>query len=115
MRYKPSKDDIIVATYPKCGSTWTMQIVSLILRRGQPLLTSEEYQSHVRYLEDTTMEEISKMKRPRVIKTHLPFDRVNFSKDTKYIYVARQPADCIVSYAHFVRMFPDFLTTRRNC
>ncbi|GIY75911.1 sulfotransferase family cytosolic 1B member 1 [Caerostris darwini] len=109
MRYKPSKDDIIVATYPKCGSTWTMQIVSLILRRGQPLLTSEEYQSHVRYLEDTTMEEISNMKRPRVIKTHLPFDRVNFSKDTKYIYVARQPADCVVSHVHFVRMFPIFL------
>ncbi|GFY41602.1 hypothetical protein TNIN_361181 [Trichonephila inaurata madagascariensis] len=31
--FKPGKDDVIVAAYPKCGCTFTLQIVSLILRK----------------------------------------------------------------------------------
>jgi aryl sulfotransferase len=29
--YRPRPDDIIIATYPKCGTTWTQQIVSLLV------------------------------------------------------------------------------------
>ena len=28
-------DDIWIATYPKCGTTWTQQIVKLIRNRGE--------------------------------------------------------------------------------
>lgn len=53
------------------------------------------------------------MSKPRCIKTHLPFNRLNYSQDAKYVYVIRQPADCAVSFYHFMQYipyhdFPDF-------
>lgn len=104
--FKPGYDDVIVATYPKCGTTWTQQIVSLILRKGKPFLEAEEYFATLPFLEMTTKEELSQLKTPRCIKTHLPFDRINFSKEAKYICVARHPQDCVVSFFHHTRFFP---------
>ncbi|GFS42508.1 sulfotransferase 1C4, partial [Trichonephila inaurata madagascariensis] len=104
--FKPGPDDVVVATYPKCGTTWTQQVVALILRKGEPFLKAEEYFNTLPFLEMTTMEELSRLKKPRCIKTHLPFDRINFSKEAKYIYVARHPIDCVVSFFHHTRFFP---------
>ena len=33
--FKARKGDLFVATYPKCGSTWTQQIVKLVRNHGQ--------------------------------------------------------------------------------
>jgi hypothetical protein len=29
--YQPRADDIVIATYPKCGTTWTQRIVSMLV------------------------------------------------------------------------------------
>ena len=29
--YQPRRDDIVIATYPKCGTTWMQQIVSSLV------------------------------------------------------------------------------------
>ncbi|XP_055937426.1 sulfotransferase 1B1-like isoform X2 [Argiope bruennichi] len=108
MSYKPETGDIFVVTYPKCGTTWTTQIISLILRNGEPLKTAKEYFQSIPFLEMTPMEEFSKIPKPRCIKTHLPFDCMNFSTEAKYVYVARHPADCVVSYYHHLQFFPTF-------
>ncbi|CAL1278170.1 unnamed protein product, partial [Larinioides sclopetarius] len=92
--FLPTKDEVILVSYPKCGTTWTLQIVSLILRKGVPLTTSKQYFSFIPFLERTTMEELSQMSKPRLIKTHLSFSSLNFSKEAKYIYVTRHPEDC---------------------
>ncbi|GFT96495.1 sulfotransferase 1C4 [Nephila pilipes] len=104
--FKPGPDDVIVATYPKCGTTWTQQIVALILRKGKPFLEANKYFATLPFLEMTTEEELSGLEKPRCIKTHLPFDRINFSKEAKYIYVVRHPIDCVVSFFHHARFFP---------
>lgn len=36
MKYKPKKGKVIVAIYPKSGSTWTIMTVLLLMRRGEP-------------------------------------------------------------------------------
>ena len=33
--YQPTQHDVIVCTYPKCGTNWTMQIAYQIAMRGQ--------------------------------------------------------------------------------
>ena len=33
--FSPSQDDLFVVTYPKSGTTWAQQIVSLIQRKGE--------------------------------------------------------------------------------
>ncbi|GFU68220.1 sulfotransferase 1C4 [Trichonephila clavipes] len=106
--FKPGKDDVIVAAYPKCGCTFTLQIVSLILRRGKPLTTYDKYISYIPFLERTTMEELFQMPKPRCLKTHLPFENLKCSPEAKYIYVTRHPADCLVSYYHHTRHFPTY-------
>ncbi|KAL1414125.1 hypothetical protein MTO96_000944 [Rhipicephalus appendiculatus] len=35
--------------------------------------------------------------------THLPFDKLTFSRQAKYIYVARNPYDCCVSFYYFAK------------
>ena len=42
--YMPTKDDIFVITYPKCGTHWTFEIIYLILNDGVPNVTEREYE-----------------------------------------------------------------------
>ncbi|GIY94008.1 sulfotransferase 1C4 [Caerostris extrusa] len=57
------------------------------------------------------MNEIANMDKPRLFKTHLSFHQMNFSKKSKYIYIAKHPSDCIVSFYHHCRFFPTYFFT----
>ncbi|KAH8028651.1 hypothetical protein HPB51_017869 [Rhipicephalus microplus] len=60
------------------------------------------------FLELVGLEAIENMERPGAIKTHLPFNRVPYSPQAKYIFVARNPYDCCVSFYHHTRAFPAY-------
>ncbi|KAG8192760.1 hypothetical protein JTE90_009780 [Oedothorax gibbosus] len=109
--FKPDKGEVVVATYPKCGTTWTLQMVVTILRKGRPPQTKDEYFACMPFLEITPPEQVKQMPKPGCIKAHLPFDRITYSPEAKYIYVARHPADCVVSYFHHTRYFPVYQFT----
>ncbi|XP_038636594.1 sulfotransferase 1C2-like isoform X5 [Scyliorhinus canicula] len=84
--FQAKPDDLLIATYPKSGSTWMQEIVDLISQNG--------------------IELIEKMASPRMIKTHLPIQLVPKSfweQDCKAIIVARNAKDSLVSYFHFHR------------
>ncbi|UYV68922.1 egtD [Cordylochernes scorpioides] len=40
---------------------------------------------------------INLLSTPKLIKTHIPFEKLNYSKEAKYIYMAINPKDCAVS------------------
>jgi len=42
----------------------------------------------------------------RLIKTHLPYDKVPQNSNAKYIFVVRNPKDCVVSFYHHTVGFP---------
>ncbi|XP_077524209.1 sulfotransferase 2A1-like [Amblyomma americanum] len=103
MNFKPRCDDVIIATFPKCGTKWMQYIVCSILTRGQPPAKASEFMLASPYLEMMGVDAALRSPRPLCLMTHLPFDKLSFSREAKYIYVARNPYDCCVSFYYFAR------------
>jgi len=117
--YTPASHDVFVATYPKSGTNWMMQIAHQLLFHGQG-----EFE-HIHYVvpwPDTTV--MGPMKgyaipiedpsvwraspeHKRVIKTHFDWQLLPYSADARYIIVIRDPKDVFVSsYFFFVKEGP---------
>jgi sulfotransferase len=105
-RYVAAPGDVFVASYPKCGTTWTQYIVYLLLHDARPLTAGQKIDDVFPHLEEVGRDVVGALPAPRLIKTHLPFERTPWSPDAKYVYVARNPFDCAVSFYHHTRGFP---------
>uniref|UniRef100_A0A8C9TRI0 Sulfotransferase n=1 Tax=Scleropages formosus TaxID=113540 RepID=A0A8C9TRI0_SCLFO len=113
--FNPDPSDILISTYPKAGTTWTQEIVDLLLHKGDAEACKRAPTVvRIPFLEIVTpppipsgLELLSQMKPPRVIKTHLPIQLVpeGFWKNKcKVIYIARNAKDTLVSYFYFDQM-----------
>ncbi|OQR76009.1 sulfotransferase 1C2-like [Tropilaelaps mercedesae] len=109
VNYKPVKEDIFIATYPKCGTTWLQEICYLILNDGQEPPSLAQWMTDMPFLELLGGDFVKHMRRPGAIKTHLPFNLVPYSPHAKYIYVVRNPKDCLISfYWHTTKVYPGY-------
>lgn len=94
--------DVVVATYPKSGTTWVQQIVHGLRTRGS--MDFEEISLVVPWIETAGMLGIDldapQVARPRAFKTHLSWDLV--PKGGRNVYVVREPGDVLVSFYHFL-------------
>ncbi|KZS13785.1 sulfotransferase family cytosolic 1B member 1 [Daphnia magna] len=159
---KPRPDDVFVLTFPKSGTTWTQDLVWLLMNNCDferskiplvirspflemnyyvPKALQEKYErdaivSKMRlpaFLVDLMyrfnimdvvrpavmkimnlvvgeavrdLNQLERMKSPRVFKTHLPLYLLHpeLLETSKVVYVARNPKDVIVSYFHFHKL-----------
>ena len=110
LEFRPRPDDIFIVTYPKSGTTWTqMLVVQLLWEDGARF---DHISQRSPYLEDVLrfahVDFLEKVPSPRVIKTHMPYWMLRPSKDSRILFVTREPRDTFVScYHHFelVRRF----------
>lgn len=104
-RYAPRDDDIFVVSYPKCGTTWLQYIVLLLMRRkvlGQADALSDWFP----HLEEVGADAVEAHAPPRLIKTHFGTAGLQISSSARYLYIARNPFDCAVSFYHHTKGFP---------
>ncbi|MGH8141682.1 MAG: sulfotransferase domain-containing protein [Steroidobacteraceae bacterium] len=112
--YRPGVHDVLVCSYFKSGTNWTMQIAVQIAHLGQAsfehihdLVAWPETRSRFgKSIAVPITDEDPWRNAPtglRVIKTHLPMDKVPYDAAARYICVVRDPKDVFVSSFHFVR------------
>ncbi|XP_070589502.1 amine sulfotransferase-like [Erythrolamprus reginae] len=99
-------DDTFIITYPKSGTIWTQNIVSLILyeghRDGTENVTLIDRAPWLEY--NIFHVDLPSRPSPRIISSHLPYYLVPKglqNKKGKIIYVLRNPKDVLVSNYHF--------------
>ncbi|XP_018414625.1 PREDICTED: sulfotransferase 1C1-like isoform X1 [Nanorana parkeri] len=112
--FQAREDDILIATYPKAGTTWTQEIVDLILIQGDveksmraPCFLKVPFLDLNAKPLPSGVEAANAMPSPRLLKTHMPIKLLPPSfleKNPKVIYVARNAKDCMVSYYYFQKM-----------
>lgn len=108
-------DDVFVVSYPKSGTTWVQQIVRLVQCGGTLPDSDTKISDAIPWIEGAEMpafgcnmslREIDEMPSPRTFKSHLPYDiapgGAPHTSPARYIYVARNPKDTVVSFYAFV-------------
>ncbi|XP_051721015.1 amine sulfotransferase-like isoform X2 [Ctenopharyngodon idella] len=98
--------DVFVITYPKSGTIWMQQILSLIEVKGDVTATSNQLNSErMPWIEVSDSEkQFVSAPSPRFRVSHLSYKFMPLElkqKKGKVIYVARNPKDVLVSYYHF--------------
>lgn len=108
LKHRPRDGDVVLITYPKSGSHWTLQIIQLILNRGESTSNFAEFVKRTPSLEAHGPKSLEDLPPPRVARTHFDLLRHNFNEKAKYIYVARNPWDVCKSFYHMAKGVPRF-------
>uniref|UniRef100_G3MQ94 Sulfotransferase domain-containing protein n=1 Tax=Amblyomma maculatum TaxID=34609 RepID=G3MQ94_AMBMU len=105
IQYKPRDGDLFIVTYPKCGTTWAQFIVWNILTRAKPPSSIAEFGIMSPFIDMIGAKAAENPSRIGPVMTHLPPSVLLPVERAKYIYVARNPYDCAVSFFHFIKGF----------
>ncbi|KAK3093224.1 hypothetical protein FSP39_012919 [Pinctada imbricata] len=97
-------DDIILATYPKCGTHWTNEILQMLVKGDANYTKESKMFFMLEALDD--LNSIKDFKSPRVLNLHFPykwFPREHIENGGKIVHTTRNPKDAYVSLFHHAR------------
>jgi aryl sulfotransferase len=109
--YVARSDDIIVATYPKCGTTWTQRIVDLLIFQSP---APRQFSAASPWLDatffapiETDLATIEAQTHRRFVKSHMPLDAIPVYEGVKVIHTARDGRDaCMSMHNHMLGFVP---------
>lgn len=96
--------DILIATPPKCGTTWTQMMCALLIfqtpKPPQLLSKLSPWLDMLTRDRDDVVAELERQRHRRFIKSHTPLDGLPMDERVTYICVGRDPRDVAVSMDH---------------
>lgn len=115
-RFEPRDGDIVIATFAKCGTTWTQRIVDLLVFQSPDVRPFGEISP---WLDSTIFNPIeadlatlNAQRHRRYIKSHLPFDALPVWDTVKYIHVGRDGRDARLSWQNHQQGFTPSILAR---
>lgn len=132
--WKVNEEDVWVVSFPKTGTTWTQEMVWLIMNDLDYKAAEQDLLKRSPQLEATSLvrlpcinlfwpfipqpiidslKYVKSINSPACIKTHLPWNLLPKEiqkeiKKPKIIYISRNPKDTCVSYYYFSRLIKEF-------
>jgi aryl sulfotransferase len=116
--YRPRFDDIIISTYPKCGTTWMQRIVCmLVFKSAEPKSlhhVSPWLDMRTRFTAEEILAHAETQTHRRFLKSHLPYDALPVYEGVKFIHVARDGRDAALSYYNHYASYTPAAIERHN-
>lgn len=111
-RFEHRPGDIFVCTPPKCGTTWTQTIVTMLLfpegTLPAPVTELAPWVDARFYPIDEMLAGLAAQPHRRSLKTHTPADGIPWWPDAFYIVVGRDGRDAFMSFVnHMASIRPD--------
>jgi aryl sulfotransferase len=111
--YRPRDGDIIIATYPKCGTTWMQRIVDLLAFQSPEPRSVYEVSPWIdmRFGPpiDFVIDQIEAQSHRRFLKSHVPLDGLPSFEQVRYIHVARDGRDACMSFFNHCAAYTPFM------
>ncbi|KAF8787307.1 sulfotransferase 1B1-like isoform X1 [Argiope bruennichi] len=102
--YPPRDGDIIIASYPKTGTTWLQYTLLQIVSKGESYPSFQDVLEKISpFMEVTGPEAIDNLTGLRMYKHHYRYDMVKKNPKAKVLYIYRNPADTLISFYHFIQ------------
>ncbi|KAH8028635.1 hypothetical protein HPB51_017853 [Rhipicephalus microplus] len=108
LAYKPRPGDLFLVSYPKAGSTWTQHIMYNILMNAENATNPFDLLMRFPCLDLQGAEAAMYAPQPSAFKSHLPFNKIPYSPEAKYVYIARNPYDTCVSFYYHTKHIPAY-------
>ncbi|XP_077342484.1 sulfotransferase 6B1-like [Lithobates pipiens] len=106
--FEARDDDLLIVTYPKCGTNWVIQILHEVVS----MIQNQEVvldQPMIEFGNPQMLERLKERPSPRIMSSHLKFQVIPKSfieKKTKILMVIRNPKDAAISFFNFYKSMP---------